>query len=241
MLAQHWGTASSAEPTPKLETGRSLSVDIAAMERQKIKEETNGVTPRAVASATEQDKTPTTGITRTNTNQSDAKRPRLKVQIPSEASGDEAGTANSEAQGSSTSNPGNTGNPTTAGPSHGVVLPPPSPSANALLSAGPQGPVNPFARPPPPMSTNPHAANRDANHIETPISALPSRFMSDTLLPSPSTFYPEWGFGRGDSNTLPSPLNFQTPIVPNGQGWREDDRKRAAEEEAAGAQKRAKS
>lgn len=39
---------------------------------------------------------------------------------------------------------------------------------------------------------------------------------------------------------LPSPLNFQTPIVPNGQSWREDDRKRAAEEEAAGAGKRAK-
>lgn len=94
------------------------------------------------------------------------------------------------------------------------------------------------------MTTNPHAANRDANHIETPMSALPSRFMSDNLLPSPSTFYPEWGFGRaGDSGMLPSPLNFQTPVVSNGQSWREDDRKRAAEEEAAGAAagKRAKS
>jgi MADS-box transcription factor len=33
---------------------------------------------------------------------------------------------------------------------------------------------------------------------------------------------------------LPSPLNFQTPVVGNGPGWREEDRKRAAEEEAAG-------
>ena len=68
--------------------------------------------------------------------------------------------------------------------------------------------------------------------------------MSDNLLPSPSTFYPEWGFGRSaDANMLPSPLNFQTPVVANGAGWREEDRKRAAEEAAAerdGEVKRAK-
>jgi MADS-box transcription factor len=41
---------------------------------------------------------------------------------------------------------------------------------------------------------------------------------------------------------LPSPLNFQTPVVgPNGSGWREEERKRAAEEEAGGETKRAKS
>jgi MADS-box transcription factor len=91
------------------------------------------------------------------------------------------------------------------------------------------------------MSTNPHAVNRDAptsqqqqqqqhqnannnNNIETPISALPSRFMSDNLLPSPSTFYPEWGFGRGSGDMLPSPLNFQTPTVGlNGGGWVRED------------------
>jgi MADS-box transcription factor len=83
------------------------------------------------------------------------------------------------------------------------------------------------------MSTNPHAANRE--NIETPMTALPSRFMQE-MLPSPSTFYSDWGFGRSnDSNMLPSPLNFQTPVVGNGSGWREEDRKRAAEEEAAGA------
>lgn len=102
------------------------------------------------------------------------------------------------------------------------------------------------------MSTNPHATNRDTNssssngnnnNIETPMSALPSRFMSDQLLPSPSAFYSEWGFGgrSGDSNMLPSPLNFQTPVVANGQGWREEDRKRAAEEEGGGEVKRTRS
>lgn len=162
---------------------------------------------------------------------SDAKRPRLKVQIPSEQSGDEGGTGESGMGETSTSQPQQS-----QAHQDRVVLPPPSPSANALLSAGAQGPPNPFARPPPPMSTNPHAANRDANHIETPMSALPSRFMSDNLLPSPSTFYPEWGFGRsGDSNMLPSPLNFQTPIVQNGGGWRhEEDRKRTTDEEQGG-------
>ena len=101
------------------------------------------------------------------------------------------------------------------------------------------------------MSTNPHAANRDAQpsfkDIETPISALPSRFMSNELLPSPSTFYPEWGFGSGrsaDGNMLPSPLNFQTPVVANGGGWGRsepaEDKKRPADELAAGDEKRAK-
>jgi MADS-box transcription factor len=78
------------------------------------------------------------------------------------------------------------------------------------------------------MSTNPHAANREANHIETPISALPSRFMNNELLPSPSAFYPaDWG-----SNMLPSPFTFQTPVAGNGPSWRnEDDRKRANEDQ----------
>jgi MADS-box transcription factor len=60
--------------------------------------------------------------------------------------------------------------------------------------------------------------------METPISALPSRFISDQLLPSPSSFYPEWGFGRNsdNNNMLPSPLNFQTPVHPNGPSFRDD-------------------
>jgi hypothetical protein len=34
----------------------------------------------------------------------------------------------------------------------------------------------------------------------------------DNLLPSPYSFYPDWGFGR-DSNMLPTPLTFQTPVI----------------------------
>ncbi|KAF7508131.1 hypothetical protein GJ744_009572 [Endocarpon pusillum] len=70
--------------------------------------------------------------------------------------------------------------------------------------------------------------------MDTPISALPSRFVADNLLPSPSSFYPDWGFGSGagsgsgrggsgghDSNMLPSPLTFPTPVVQVGAplGW----------------------
>lgn len=95
----------------------------------------------------------------------------------------------------------------------------------------------------PPMSTNPHAVNRDALvENQTPISALPSRFMSNELLPSPSTFYPEWGFGSGRSAIgdgpgsgmgLPSPLQFQTPVVGwNGSGREEESRKREREANA---------
>jgi len=51
--------------------------------------------------------------------------------------------------------------------------------------------------------------------------------MSEQLLGSPSGFE-YWGFGK--DNTLPSPLaaiNFgQTPIVPNGPSFREDDPER---------------
>lgn len=265
MLAQHWGQTSNADPhridpAIKLEDAgpRSASIDVAAMQRDRQNGgRSNGASPRPPPARPPMPKTPLAPHRTASTSslpsgplpgkgpmgQPEAKRPRLKVQIPSEQSGDEAGTGSEAGEGS-------TGQPQTAAqqqqhpsgpPPHGVVLPPPSPPAGALLSAGAQGPPNPFARPAPPMSTNPHAMRDVGSHIETPMSALPSRFMSDNLLPSPSTFYPEWGFGRsGDSNMLPSPLNFQTPIVPNGQGWREEDRKRQNEEEGGGDQKRAK-
>lgn len=262
LLAQHWGSTGQVEmprsdPSIKIEGGgpRSASIDVAAMQRDH-QARANGLSPRppparppAKSPQPPQRTASSPNIVapgKSNTNQSDAKRPRLKVQIPSEQSGDEAGTADSgQDQDTGTSQTGNGGgNSQQMHPSHGVVLPPPSPSAGALLSAGAQGPPNPFARPAPPMSTNPHAVNRDAanNHIETPISALPSRFMNDNLLPSPSSFYPEWGFGRtGDSNMLPSPLNFQTPVVSNGSGWRtEEDRKRANEDADGGDPKRTK-
>ncbi|KAK3708436.1 resistance to lethality of mkk1p386 overexpression [Vermiconidia calcicola] len=262
MLAAAWGSSNAPEqprsdPLIKTEPGgpRSQSIDIAAMQREKeaAVARANGASPRpSPRRQPPPNRSPQQPIQRTestpaiprirapnrsNTIQSDAKRPRLKVQIPSEQSGDEGEDSSSQ--------PATGQQHQQHPPSHGVVLPPPSPSAGALLSAGAQGPPNPFARPAPPMSTNPHAANREAAaNIETPISALPSRFMSDNLLPSPSTFYPEWGFGRSaDSNMLPSPLNFQTPVVGNGmQPWNNTSRddmernKRANEDDGGGGE-----
>jgi len=60
--------------------------------------------------------------------------------------------------------------------------------------------------------------------IDTPVSALPSRFMNNEFLPSPSSFYPEWNFrGDGAGNTLPSPLNFATPVVGTGPSFLRED------------------
>ncbi|KAJ5475526.1 hypothetical protein N7539_007813 [Penicillium diatomitis] len=186
---------------------------------------------------------------RTNSGALPSKRPQLKVQIPSEHSDHGSATGESSSRdsaGNKTATPAKDSHPA------GVVLPPPSPSAGVILSAGAQGPPNPFARPPPPGSTgqgtfagsgtsggngsssssssNNNANsnnnnNNNSNHIETPISALPSRFVSDNLLPSPSSFFPEWGFGRSgpDSNLLPSPLTFPTPAIPTGPSFSRED------------------
>lgn len=187
---------------------------------------------------------------RTGSMQMGAKRPRLKVQIPSEQSDGGSATAESSPRvsgGTAGETPAKAS--TDASHSSGVVLPPPSPSASAILSAGAQGPPNPFARPHPPMTNNQNTQAYNNNNIETPISALPSRFVADGLLPSPSSFYPEWGFGRsaGESNMLPSPLNFQTPVMGSGPSFLRDEdgeRKRKSPEgdgqEAAGNLKRLK-
>jgi MADS-box transcription factor len=60
-------------------------------------------------------------------------------------------------------------------------------------------------------------------NIDTPVSALPSRFLNNEFLPSPSSFYPEWNFRGNDSNTLPSPLNFATPVVGTGPSFLRED------------------
>ena len=160
-------------------------------------------------------------------------RPRLRVEIPPDGS-EENSTAGT---GESASSPRNAGDATPAGarrngePHTGIVLPPPSPSASTLLSAGASGPPNPFARPAPPQNNNNNSNNNSNNnnsssntHINTPGSALPSHFMNSELLPSPSSFYPSWDFGRGnDSTTLPSPLNFQTPVNGTGPSFLRDD------------------
>lgn len=135
--------------------------------------------------------------------------PRLTVQIPAGAS------ENGDSPAGDSNSPRNPAEPTTQPPQRhnsqsSLVLPPPSPSASALLSAGATGPPNPFARPPPQTTVNGES---------TPVSALPSRFLNNELLPSPSSFYPEWNFRGGDSNTLPSPLNFATPVVGSGPSF----------------------
>ncbi|KAL6863837.1 hypothetical protein J3F83DRAFT_743633 [Trichoderma novae-zelandiae] len=136
------------------------------------------------------------------------KPPRLTVQIPD--GGSEPGSATGDSNSPR--------NPTDAASNaphrhNSVVLPPPSPSATTLLSAGATGPPNPFARPVPQQNVN----------GETPVSALPSRFLNNELLPSPSSFYPEWNFRGSDNNTLPSPLNFATPVVGTGPSFLRDD------------------
>ncbi|CAK7197386.1 resistance to lethality of mkk1p386 overexpression [Sporothrix eucalyptigena] len=161
-------------------------------------------------------------------------RPRLRVEIPPDGSEDNSatGTGGSASSPRNASDVGSLGTRRNGETHTGIVLPPPSPSASAILSAGASGPPNPFARP------MPHQ-NNNSMHIDTPGSALPSRFMNSELLPSPSSFYPEWGFGRGsDSATLPSPLNFATPVVGTGPSFLRDDHlssnKRKSPEVSAG-------
>lgn len=144
-------------------------------------------------------------------------RPRLKVQIPDEPS--EAGSNTAE---STSAGPGHSTDATSQTTRHdgshssGIVLPPPSPSATTtLLSAGATGPPNPFARPPP--SNNPPPPSH--NLIDTPASALPSRYMNNEFLPSPSQFFPDLYNRNHEGNTLPSPLNFATPVVGSGPSF----------------------
>ncbi|KAJ4862995.1 SRF-type transcription factor (DNA-binding and dimerization domain) domain-containing protein [Trichoderma breve] len=138
------------------------------------------------------------------------KPPRLTVQIPD--GGSEAGSATGDSN-----SPRNATDAASHAPHRGsVVLPPPSPSGSgpqSILSAGAIGPPNPFARPVPQQNVN----------GDTPVSALPSRFLNNELLPSPSSFYPEWNFRGSDNNTLPSPLNFATPVVGTGPSFLRED------------------
>ncbi|EAW21691.1 SRF-type transcription factor RlmA [Aspergillus fischeri NRRL 181] len=228
VLARHFGLG-----PPTCESPRTESTDVKAESKQndskEIKPPAQSVAPpprpRTTTDAARSQSAPDIKPPpRTNSGQLPSKRPQLKVQIPSENSDRGSATADSS---SSTGN--KTVTPAKANPDtnhSGVVLPPPSPSAGAILSAGATGPPNPFARPPPPgtASQNSNAYNSN-NNIETPISALPSRFVSDALLPSPSSFFPEWGFGRSgpDTNMLPSPLTFPTPAVQTGPGFTRED------------------
>jgi transcription factor RLM1 len=200
-------------------------------------------------------------------------RPKLNLTIPSEAS-DNENSGGPDAPSASAAHPrsanpaGNSNSSSERGENRHIVLPPPSPSASAVLSAGAVGPGNPFARPPPPTSTqnkDAYDANRErggdgragarqgtGDGIETPVSALPSRYMSNELLPSPSNFFSEWGDwarggGTGMSAVLPSPmgggLGFgMTPAEERAKGgsWGGLPEKRKGEEEGDSESKRLK-
>lgn len=238
LLAQHWGLGTTtSEPKNKIKTEKddqSHPVELNSVHRNNKPTGPSPPPPRPRGGpvlARTQTGSKSGEIpppSRTDSARFGAARPRLTVQIPSEQSDGGSATAESsprQSAGTLGDTPAKAS--TDASHSSGVVLPPPSPSASAILSAGAQGPPNPFARPHPPLSnaTSNHQSSYGSNSIETPISALPSRFVADGLLPSPSAFYPEWGFGRsgGDSNMLPSPLNFTTPVISNGPSFLRDE------------------
>ncbi|KAH7156600.1 hypothetical protein EDB81DRAFT_757045 [Dactylonectria macrodidyma] len=236
ILSQH--LASFASEPIKTESGaaaaaanaasRAQSVDVGAINRANHNTSSPPIPPpRANTNTTDKTRTvsmssiPETTLTppsRSNSLQvaggARPRGPRLTVQIPAGAS--EAGGSET-AESNSPRNPTETAAhpPQRHNSQSSLVLPPPSPSASALLSAGATGPPNPFARPPPQQTVN--------GGDNTPVSALPSRFLNNEFLPSPSSFYPEWNFRGGDSNTLPSPLNFATPVVGSGPSFLRDD------------------
>lgn len=174
-------------------------------------------------------------------------RPKLNLQIPSEAEENESASGSPSRNNASESR---SAHPVDRANNHnGIVLPPPSPSASALLSAGASGPPNPFARPPPPTSQqNATAYNENRsntnNNLDTPVSALPSRYMEQSLIASPGGMFSDWdNWGRGGLNSavLPSPLTFPTPAdaKPPMLFGREEGEKRKGEE-LAGDVKRVK-
>ncbi|RFU33764.1 hypothetical protein B7463_g2563, partial [Scytalidium lignicola] len=263
ILSQHWASSASTSTSTSTDnpnssastnaatnitstsTNRAQSVDTSTVSRTKpsppprsqTSNKTRNVSMSSMSSAPVI--SPADGFTppsRTNSANltGGGKRPVLKVQIPEEQSDDGTADSNSSPQGPDAQNT-NVGGVRRNG-EHGssVVLPPPSPSASALLSAVATGPPNPFARPHPVSQTsnNSNSSNnpltsrgdgRDNLNIDTPVSALPSRFMTNEFLPSPSSFYPEWNFRSGDGNTLLSPLNFATPVVGSGPSFLRED------------------
>lgn len=224
ILSQHLASF-NAEPRIKEEGDRSQSIDLGAVPRVKAdaspplpqRSNTSNLSHSHNSASTIPETTFTPPSRSNSLKIGGGSRPRLKVQIPEEQS--EAGSN----AGDTATSPRTTTDTTVQsarrngdGPGTGVVLPPPSPSASAMLSAGATGPPNPFARPPPQNQNN-------SMNIDTPVSALPSRFLNNEFLPSPSSFYPEWNFRGNESTTLPSPLNFATPVVGSGPSFLRDE------------------
>lgn len=225
ILSQHLASFTTEPERIKTESNRSQSVDGGSVSRNENltkspprPQRANTQTlpkPRPPVSIPETTFTPPSRSNSLKVGGGVGRGPRLKVQIPN-GGGQNGDSATAES--TSPRNPADA-TPQTTRPPHMIqVLPPPSPSASARLSAGATGPPNPFARPPPPSQNNGGGMN-----IDTPVSALPSRFLNTEFLPSPSSFYPNWDFRGNDSNTLASPLNFATPVVGTGPSFLRDD------------------
>jgi MADS-box transcription factor len=239
ILSQHWASSTSnAEPSRAdmvTSNNRSQSVDVGAVSRNNAPKR-SPPPPQRAQTHTKNRNTSMSSMSsvpefpppsRTNSAKLGGGRPILKVQIPPDdkESNDGSATAGSSSSPSGTNTNSHHRNGTDSH-SSGVVLPPPSPSASAIVSAGASGPPNPFARPHPvsqPSQNSNASGNRDL--IETtPVSALPSRFMQNEFLPSPSSFFAsDWTYRGSDSNTLPSPLNFATPVVGQGPSFLRED------------------
>ena len=181
---------------------------------------------------------------RVNSLPTDAKKPQLTLQIPGEPSDAGSGTGDSspkETNKTSGTTPAKAG-ATESSHSSGIVLPAPSPrsaSAGAILSAGATGPANPFARPNPPTASfgnGPKQATGDSykDSIASPMSALPSRVMGESgFMNSPSSMFPELGFGSMHGNNLASPAIYQpTPVAYHGPSFRDDppDKRKTADD-----------
>lgn len=86
--------------------------------------------------------------------------------------------------------------------------------------------------------------------MDTPVSALPSRYMEQSLIASPGGLFSDWdNWGRGGLNSavLPSPLTFPTPadakppmLFGRNDGGGGGEEKRKAEEMVGGEAKRLK-
>ncbi|KAI1418888.1 hypothetical protein F5Y12DRAFT_377062 [Xylaria sp. FL1777] len=224
ILDQHLDSFHTDAQSKEEGSSRAQSVDAGAVSRIKLSNSppipqraNTGVSfPKARGSVSTIPEGGFTPPSRSNSLKIDgASRPRLRVQIP-----DEASDAGSNAGEPATNSPRVTADassqPARRNGADAPRLPPPSPSATSILSAGATGPPNPFARPAP-------QTHSTSMNIDTPVSALPSRFLNHEFLPSPSSFYPEWNFRGDNSNTLPSPLNFATPVAGSGPSFLRDD------------------
>ena len=266
---QQWHAPSMADislrinPTIKTEQGpRSQSIDVGAAMRSNPNGQCNPSRYGAPASQPSPPgqllrATSTPGISGAEPSpsvsnfQPDAKRPRLTVQIPGEAS-EGGGSATGESSPKEIAKTNET-TPAKAGTtesshSSGMVLPAPSPrsaSAGAVLSAGATGPTNPFARPNIPPNKQSSNAESWRDSIASPISALPSRVMAEGgYMSSPSSMFPELGFGSVGGNNLASPAVYQpTPVQIHGPSFRDepsDKRRKSTEDHEEGPNKRAK-